>query len=57
LNGSLAIDNSDNDTYEEKDQRIIPRPIDGDENGTAICDIGAVEVGGVFGYMPSFFKA
>ena len=26
------------------DQRYFPRPVDGDGNGTAICDIGAFEL-------------
>jgi hypothetical protein len=26
------------------DQRGVTRPIDGDRNGTALCDIGAVEL-------------
>jgi hypothetical protein len=57
LAGSLAIDNGDSAACEARDQRIVPRLIDGDGNGTAVCDIGAVEVGGVFGYMAAFFKA
>lgn len=27
----------------DKDQRGLPRPVDGDSNGTAKCDVGAVE--------------
>ena len=56
LMGSLAIDNGDNASCLEKDQRGISRPIDGDDNGTAVCDIGSVEVGGKFIYLPVFYK-
>ncbi len=55
--GSLAIDNGDNAACEPKDQRNVPRPIDGDGNGTAVCDIGSVEVGGRFMLMPLILKA
>jgi len=42
--GSAAIDAGDNEVCPAKDQRGYPRPIDFDLNGTATCDIGAVEV-------------
>lgn len=39
---SPAIDNSDN-CENETDQRGLPRPVDGDTDGTAVCDAGAYE--------------
>ncbi len=48
LAGSQAIDTGDNalcanPPVNNEDQRSHARPIDGDGNGTAICDIGAFE--------------
>lgn len=44
LAGSPAIDAGDNASCELTDQRGLTRPLDGNDDGTAVCDIGAVEV-------------
>ena len=44
LPGSPAIDAGDNSSSPTSDQRGIPRPQDGDDNGTQICDIGSYEL-------------
>jgi hypothetical protein len=41
--GSPAIDTGSNDYCLSDDQRGVARPYDGDNSGTAVCDIGAVE--------------
>ncbi len=41
---SRAIDAGDNGACLATDQRGIPRPMDGDNDGTAGCDIGAFEL-------------
>jgi CSLREA domain-containing protein len=50
---SPAIDAGDDATCEPTDQRGFSRPIDGDGNGTAVCDIGAYEKGAAYAvYLP-----
>ena len=41
--GSPAIDAGSSDNCPESDQRGTLRPVDGDGNGSAVCDIGAFE--------------
>ncbi len=43
--GSPAIDNGDDVLCTELDQRSELRPEDGDDDGSPVCDIGAVELG------------
>jgi hypothetical protein len=56
LLGSPAIDAGDNATCEPYDQRGISRPIDGNKDGSAICDIGAFEALPMAGFLPFLIK-
>ena len=58
LEGSPAIDAGDPDTCPGTDQRGVPRPIDGDGDDLAVCDIGAYEYAPFppFNYLPLILK-
>jgi hypothetical protein len=44
LPASPAIDQANNASCPATDQRGLPRPVDGNKDGTATCDIGAFEL-------------
>jgi hypothetical protein len=48
VKGSPAIDGGSNAACPATDQLGTARPTDGDDNGTAVCDIGAVESSGSY---------
>jgi hypothetical protein len=52
---SPAIDKVLSSCSYDTDQRLSVRPIDGDQNGSALCDIGAIEMGRPF-FMPVVIK-
>jgi hypothetical protein len=50
---SPAIDAGDNDACPPTDQRGVPRPLDGDGDEQAVCDIGAYEYRALYrSYLP-----
>ncbi|WP_420643922.1 choice-of-anchor Q domain-containing protein [Candidatus Leptofilum sp.] len=56
---SPAIDAANPNVCPPNDQRYFSRPFDGDNNGTSICDIGAVEYGSSpmhYVYLPIIVK-
>ncbi|MBZ0284805.1 MAG: SH3 domain-containing protein [Anaerolineae bacterium] len=54
LPGSPALDAANPARCPATDQRGIARPVDGNNDGTAICDIGALEVNGSESILPTF---
>lgn len=57
LPASPAIDRGDNAGCPNRDQRGTLRPLDGDDNGSSVCDIGAYEYGTLrVVYLPVVMK-
>jgi hypothetical protein len=52
LSDSQAIDAGNNSGCPNFDQRGVLRPLDGNNDGTAVCDIGAYELNSYFLYIP-----
>jgi hypothetical protein len=52
LEGSPAIDAGDQAACPATDQRGMPRPFDGNRDGTPVCDIGAYEAIFHYVYLP-----
>jgi len=53
---SPAIDNGSPDICPSHDQRGLPRPFDGDEDGEARCDMGAYEYGTFLLFLPNVIR-
>jgi hypothetical protein len=56
MHGSPAIDGGDNSYCLLEDQRGIRRPLDGNGDGIATCDIGSYEAYPVAGFLPLIRK-
>jgi len=56
LEGSPAIDAGDDAQCPASDQRGVPRPLDGNGDGLAVCDIGSFEYFLSITYLPLVVK-